>query len=87
MSANERSTDSFTILGGVPVLSRPILSPSLSLSVWDSPALDGASPVRPPGLVVLPTKRHPDKKVPVVKTTELAEIFWLPFAVMNVRQQ
>lgn len=79
-SARERSTESFTILGGVPVLSRPVLRPSLSLSVWDSPALDGASPIRPPGDVVWPMKREPDRKVPVVRTTELAEIWWLPFA-------
>lgn len=80
-SAKDRSTDSFTILGGVPVLRRPTLSPSLSLSVWDSPALDGASPIRPPGLEVWPTNRDPDRKVPVVRTKELAEIFWLSFAV------
>lgn len=80
-SAKDRSTDSFTILGGVPVLRRPTLSPSLSLSVWDSPALDGASPIRPPGLEVWPTNRDPDRKVPVVSTKELAEIFWLSFAV------
>lgn len=80
-SAKDRSTDSFTILGGVPVLRRPTLSPSLSLSVWDSPALDGASPIRPPGLEVWPTNRDPDRKVPVVRTTELAEIVWLSFAV------
>lgn len=80
MLAWEKSTESFTILGGVPVLSLPTLSPSLSLSVWDSPALDGASPIRPPGDVVWPTKREPDRKVPVVRTTELAEIGLLPFA-------
>lgn len=80
-SAKDRSTDSFTILGGVPVLRRPTLSPSRSLSVWDRPALDGASPIRPPGLEVWPTNRDPDRKVPVVRITELAEIFWLPFAV------
>lgn len=80
-SAKDRSTDSFTIRGGVPVLKRPTLSPILSLSVWDSPALDGASPIRPPGLEVWPTNKDPDRKVPVVRTTELAEIFWLPFAV------
>lgn len=80
-SAKDRSTDSFRILGGVPVLRRPTVSPSFSLSVWDSPALDGASPIRPPGLDVWPTNRDPDRKVPVVMTTERAEIFWLPFAV------
>lgn len=79
-TAKERSTDSFTIRGGVPVLSLPILSLSLSLSVWESPALDGASPTRPPGTVVWPTKREPARNVPVVRTTELAETNWLPFA-------
>ena len=79
-SARERSTESFTILGGVPVLSLPILSPSLSLNVWDNPALDGASPIRPPGDDVWPMKREPDRNVPVVRTTELAEMGWLPFA-------
>lgn len=64
----------------MPVLSLPILRPSLSLSVWDSPALDGASPIRPPGEVVWPMKREPDRKVPVVRTTELAEMWGLPFA-------
>lgn len=80
-SAKDRSTESLIILGGVPVLRRPTLSPSRSLRVWDSPELDGASPIRPPGLEVWPTKRDPDRKVPVVRTTEWAEIFWLPFAV------
>lgn len=74
-SAKDRSTDAFRILGGVPVLRRPTVRPSLSLKVWDSPALDGASPTRPPGLDVWPTNRDPDRKVPVVRTTELAEIF------------
>lgn len=80
-TAKDKSTDSFRILGGVPVLRRPTVSPSISLSVWDNPALDGASPMRPPGLDVWPTNRDPDRKVPVVRTTEQAEISWLLFAV------
>lgn len=82
-SAWSRSTESFTILGGVPVLSLPTFRPSLSLSVWEIPALEGASPIRPPGDVVWPTKREPDKKVPVVRTTELAEMKWPPFAELT----
>lgn len=72
--AREKSTDSFTILGGVPVRSRPTRSPSVSLRVCDRPGLDGASPIRPPGDSVWPMKREPDRKVPVVRTTEAAEI-------------
>lgn len=78
--ARERSTESFKILGGVPVLSLPTLRPSLSLSVWDRPELDGASPIRPPGDVVWPMKSEPDKKVPVVRITDEAEIGWLLLA-------
>lgn len=85
-SAWEKSTESFTILGGVPVLSLPILRPNVSLRVWDIPALDGASPIRPPGEVVWPMKREPDKKVPVVRTTELAEIGWFPFAKKMINE-
>ena len=63
--------------GGVPVLSRPTRSPSLSFRVLDRPALEGASPILPPGELVWPMKRKPDRKVPVVSTTELARRGWL----------
>lgn len=84
--ARERSTESFKSLGGVPVLSLPTLRPSRSLNVWVRPELDGASPIRPPGDKVWPTKSEPDRKVPVVRTTEEAEISWLPLADGGIKK-
>ena len=56
----------------IPVFSRPILKPALSM-VLASPTA-GSSPRRPAGLDVRPMLMQPRRNVPVVRTTESENI-------------
>lgn len=79
----EKSIVSLMIRGGVPVLSRPTFNPKTSFKVWERPAQEGRSPIRPPGEVFWPMKRAPDRKVPVVRTTEREWISPPPWAATD----
>lgn len=74
---------SLMIRGGVPVLSRPSFNPSISLRLCERPAEDGGSPILPPGELVCPMKSEPERKVPVVRMTELQSISPSPPAERN----
>jgi hypothetical protein len=79
-SRADRSIESRRTRAGVPVLSLPTEKP---IRLRDSPKPSAASsPSRPQGALYSPMKIFPSMKVPVVRTTVLADIEW-PRAVFT----